>query len=70
MNINDWYLFQGAGAVIGFQRVVGPKLLGMPTDEAAIAAALPKAQLAFDEVAQAARRQHFPGRRFAELSRI
>jgi glutathione S-transferase len=52
MNINDWYLFQGAGAVIGFQRVVGPKLLGLATDEAAVAAALPKAQLAFDEIAR------------------
>src|SRR5215831_13866971 len=29
MNVNDWYLFQGAGAVIGFQRVVGPRLLGL-----------------------------------------
>jgi glutathione S-transferase len=52
MNINDWYLFLGAGAVIGFQRVVGPKMLGLATDEAAIAAALPKAQLAFDEIAR------------------
>jgi glutathione S-transferase len=50
MNINDWYLFQGAGSVIGFQRVVGPRLLGLPTDEAAIAAALPQAQRAFDEL--------------------
>jgi len=52
MNINDWYLFQGAGAVIGFQRVVGPMLRGLQPDEAAIAAALPKAQLAFDELAR------------------
>lgn len=52
MNINDWYLFQGAASVIGFQRVVGPRLLGLPTDEAAVAAALPKAQMAFDEVAR------------------
>lgn len=52
MNINDWYLFQGAGAVIGFQRVVGPTLLGLTADEVAIAAALPKAQLAFDELAR------------------
>jgi len=52
MNINDWYLFQGAGAVIGFQRVVGPTLLGLPTDEAAITVALPKAQRAFDEIAR------------------
>ena len=52
MNINDWYLFQGAGAVIGFQRIVGPMLRGLQPDEAAIAAALPKAQLAFDELAR------------------
>jgi glutathione S-transferase len=52
MNINDWYLFQNAGAVIGFQRVVGPVLLGLPTDEAAIAAALPKAQQAVEEIAR------------------
>ena len=52
MNVNDWYLFQNAGAVIGFQRVVGPVLLGLPTDEAAIAAALPKAQQAVDEIAR------------------
>lgn len=50
MNVNDWYLFQGAGAVIGFQRVVGPKLLGMATDEAMIAAAMPKAHAAFKEL--------------------
>jgi glutathione S-transferase len=52
MNINDWYLFRDASAVIGFQRVVGPLLLGLPTDEAAIAACMPKAQLAFDELAR------------------
>lgn len=52
MNINDWYLFRDASAVIGFQRVVGPMLLGLPTDEAAIAACMPKAQLAFDELAR------------------
>jgi glutathione S-transferase len=51
MNINDWYLFQGAGNVIAFQRVIGPRLLGLATDETAIAAALPKAHLVFDELA-------------------
>jgi len=51
MNVNDWYLFPGAAAVIGFQRVVGPKLLGAPTDEAAVAAAVPKTQLAIDVIA-------------------
>src|ERR1700720_3812107 len=24
MNVSDWYLFQGVGNVIGFQRVIGP----------------------------------------------
>ena len=52
MNINDWYLFPGAGAVIGFQRVVGPRLMGLTPDEGAIAAALPKARAVFEELAQ------------------
>ena len=52
MNINDWYLFRDASAPIGFQRVVGPMLLGLTPDEAVISAALPKAQLAFDELAR------------------
>lgn len=42
LNINDWYLFQGWAAVIVFQRVVAPQLLGMATDEAAVAEAAPK----------------------------
>ena len=50
MNINDWYLFQGPGNVIGFQRVVGPKLLGVDPDEAAIEAVLPKAHVVFEEI--------------------
>jgi len=52
LNINDWYLFPGAASVIGFQRIVGPKLLGMQTDEAAVAAAVPKAKVAIDEIAR------------------
>jgi len=52
MNINDWYLFRDASAPIGFQRVVGPMLLGLTPDEAIITAAMPKAQLAFDELAR------------------
>lgn len=47
MNINDWYLFQGVGAVIGFQRVIAPKFFGLEPDEAVIAAAMPKAHVAF-----------------------
>jgi glutathione S-transferase len=50
MNINDWYLFQGVASVIGFQRVVGPRLMGLTPDEAAIAAAMPKAHTVFDEL--------------------
>jgi glutathione S-transferase len=52
MNINDWYLFQGVGNVIIFHRVVGPKLMGLQPDEAAIAAAMPKAQVVFEELAR------------------
>jgi glutathione S-transferase len=50
MNINDCYLFQGVGNVIGFQRVVKPMLLGLPTDEAAVAAAMPQAQLVYEQL--------------------
>jgi glutathione S-transferase len=52
MNINDWYLFQGVNTVIGFQRVVGPRLLGLTPDESAIAAAMPKAHAVCDELAR------------------
>jgi glutathione S-transferase len=52
MNVNDWYLFQGVGSVIAFQRVVGPRLMGLTPDEAAIAAAMPKAHVVFNELAR------------------
>jgi glutathione S-transferase len=52
MNMNDWYLFQGAGNVITFQRVVAPKLMGLTPDEAAIAAAMPNAHRVFDALAR------------------
>ncbi len=52
MGVNDWYLFPGVANVIAFQRIVGPKLLGLPTDEAAIAEAMPKAKPVFDELAR------------------
>ena len=41
IGINDWYFFPKAAAVIVFQRIVGPVLLGIKTNEAAIEAALP-----------------------------
>ena len=52
MNINDWYLFQGVASVIGFQRVVGPRLMGLVPDEAAISTAMPKAYAVFGELSR------------------
>jgi glutathione S-transferase len=52
MNVNDWYLFQGVANVIAFQRIVGPRLMGLTPDESAIAAAMPKAHAVFDELAR------------------
>lgn len=50
IGINDWYLFPKTIAVIGFQRIVGPALLGLETDEAAVAAAMPDARLCVAEL--------------------
>ena len=52
MNVNDWYLFQGVANVIAFHRVVGPRLMGLKPDEAAIEAAMPKAHTVFTELAR------------------
>lgn len=52
MNVNDWYLFQGVNNVISFQRVVGPRLMGLTPDETAIAAAMPKAHMVFNELSR------------------
>src|SRR6266403_684523 len=52
MNVNDWYLFHGVGNVIVFHRVVGPRLMGLKPDEAAIDAAMPKARTVFTELAR------------------
>ena len=52
MNISDWYLFQGFSAVVGFQRVVGPKLLGLTPDEALIEATMPKGHEVFAELSR------------------
>jgi glutathione S-transferase len=62
MNINDWYLFQGVGNVIIFQRVVGPRVMGTTPDEDAIKAAMPKAHLVFEELARLlAQQPYFAG---------
>lgn len=52
MGISDWYLFQGVSNVIAFQRIVGPRLLGLVPDEAAIATAMPQAQVVFAELSR------------------
>ena len=59
MNINDWYLFHGVGNVIIFHRVIGPKLMGLEPDEAAIDAAMPKARTVFNELARLLDGQRF-----------
>lgn len=52
LNVSDWYLFQGCGSVIGFQRVVGPKFMGITPDEAAIEAVMPRAHMVFQELSR------------------
>jgi glutathione S-transferase len=59
MNVNDWYLFHGVGNVIVFQRVVGPRVMGLKPDEAAIAAAMPRARTVFKELARLLGEQTF-----------
>lgn len=61
MNINDWYLFQGCGNIIAFQRVVRPQLLGQPTDEAAVREAMPRGHLVFGELSRLLGDQHWFG---------
>jgi glutathione S-transferase len=52
MNVNDWYLFNGVNNVIGFHRIIAPRLMGLAPDEDAIAAAMPKAHLVFNELSR------------------
>jgi glutathione S-transferase len=59
MNVNDWYLFQGVANVIVFHRVVGPRVMGLVPDEAAIEAAMPKARAVFQELARLLSEQPF-----------
>jgi glutathione S-transferase len=50
IGINDWYLFPQVARIIVFHRIVGPALLGVKPDEAAIAAAVPDAELCLGEL--------------------
>lgn len=52
MGICDWYLHQGCNSIIGFQRIVRPRLLGLPADEAAVAEAVPRAHVVFAELSR------------------
>ncbi len=50
IGIIEWYFFPKAAAPIAFNRIIGPKLLGLPTDEVAIADAMPMARTCFAEL--------------------
>ena len=50
IGIIECYFFPKAAAPIAFNRIIGPKLLGLPTDEAAIADAMPMARTCFAEL--------------------
>ena len=50
IGIIECYLFPKAAAPIAFNRIIGPKLLGLPTDEQAIAEAMPMARISFAEL--------------------
>jgi glutathione S-transferase len=48
IGIIEWYFFPKAAAPIAFNRIIGPRLLGIPGDEAAIADAMPMARTCFE----------------------
>jgi glutathione S-transferase len=50
IGIIEWYFFPKAAAPIAFNRIIGPRLLGLPADEAAIADAMPMARTCFAEI--------------------
>jgi glutathione S-transferase len=50
IGIIEWYFFPKAAAPIAFNRIIGPKLLGLPSDEAAITEAMPMARTCFTEL--------------------
>jgi glutathione S-transferase len=52
IGIIEWYFFPKAAAPIAFNRIIGPRLLGVPGDEAAIAEAMPMARTCFAELDQ------------------
>lgn len=59
IGINDWYFFPMVARIIVFNRIVGPKLLGLAVDEAAIAAAMPHARVCLGELERLLGEQRF-----------
>lgn len=49
IGVIEWYFFPKAAAPIGFNRIIGPRLLGVPGDDAAVVEALPMAGTCFSE---------------------
>ena len=50
IGINDWYFFPKVAAEIVGRRIIGPVLLGMTTDETAVAAAVPMGRVCIAEL--------------------
>ncbi len=50
VGVNDWYVFPQVSAALVFPRLIGPALMGLTPDEAAIAAAVPKAKVCIAEI--------------------
>jgi glutathione S-transferase len=48
IGIIECYFFPQAAAPIAFNRIIGPRLLGLPADETAIAEAMPTARTCFE----------------------
>jgi glutathione S-transferase len=59
MGINDWYFFPLVARAIVFNRIVGPKLLNLPCDEAAIAGAVPEGRRCIGELERLLGEQRF-----------
>lgn len=49
IGIIEWYFFPKAAAPIGFNRIIGPKFLGLPCNNEAVAEAMPTARTCFSE---------------------
>jgi glutathione S-transferase len=70
INVNDWYFFNGVANTIGFQRVVGPKVMGLTPNEAICAAAMPRAHQVFGEFGRLLADQPYFGGEIVSLADI